>query len=74
MTRLVLSPMVCFHINENSWIHHPPNLVFTKPLNQKMWDNDKEPDTEDMDWEELSKEQQKAAEVLGYNKKTWDES
>ena len=41
---------------------------------QKMWDNDKEPDTEDMDWHELTEEQRKAAEVLGYNQKTWDAS
>lgn len=34
-----------------------------------MWDNDKEPDTEDMDWKDLSADQQKAAEVLGYTQK-----
>lgn len=29
-------------------------------------------DLEDYDWKELSKEQKKAAETLGYNKKMWD--
>ena len=33
-----------------------------------------EPDTEEMDWDELLPEQQKAAEVLGFNQKEWDVS
>lgn len=36
---------------------------------KKMWDNDKEAETEDLDWCELTPAQQKAAEVLGYNQK-----
>ena len=45
----------------------------TLGYDKKMWDNDKEAETEDMDWDELSPAQQKAAEVLGYNQKVGGE-
>jgi hypothetical protein len=38
----------------------------------QIWDRDGKAPTEDLDWDELSKEQQEAAKVLGYNKEKWD--
>lgn len=35
---------------------------------------DKAPPTDDLDWDELTPEQQKAAQVLGFNQKEWDAS
>jgi len=44
-------------------------LGYTK----KMWDKDKEPAITNKDWEELTKEQQKACGVLGYNEANWED-
>jgi hypothetical protein len=38
----------------------------------QIWDRGGKAPTEDLDWDELSKEQQEAAKVLGYNKEKWD--
>ncbi len=38
-----------------------------------MWDKDKEPAITNKDWEELTKEQQKAFGVLGYNEGNWED-
>lgn len=37
---------------------------------KSIWDAEGEPDSEDLDWDELSSEQQAAAKKLGYNKGT----
>jgi Sec-independent protein translocase protein TatA len=43
-------------------------LGYTK----KMWNEDKEPESSELDWDELTKKQQKAAKKLGYKQKHWD--
>ena len=40
---------------------------------EKLWDEDKDPDgLDDLDWSELTLEQQAAASVLGYTQEKWD--
>ena len=44
-------------------------LGYTK----KLWDKEKEPaEIKDLDWDELTTEQQNAATVLGYTQETYD--
>lgn len=38
-----------------------------------LWDGDGKPPSEDKDWEELTADERKAAEVLGYTEETWDD-
>ena len=40
--------------------------------NQKKWDNDIDPPSEDKNWDELDKKEKKAAIMLGYNQEKWD--
>jgi hypothetical protein len=37
-----------------------------------IWDNDKKCPADDLDWEDLSNEQRKAAGVLGYDEDSWN--
>jgi len=37
-----------------------------------MWDTGVHAACEDKDWDELTKEEQDAATILGYDQKTWD--
>ena len=39
-----------------------------------MWDKDKEPETMEKDWADLTQVEKNAAAVLGYNEELWDES
>ena len=41
-------------------------------ISKDIWDNDKKCPADDLDWEELTNEQRKAAEVLGYNEDSWN--
>ncbi len=61
---LFLSSPICAEAREAATF-----LGYTK----KMWDKDKEPAITNKDWEELTKEQQDAFGVLGYNEQNWEE-
>jgi len=39
---------------------------------KKTWDKGDKTDAEELDWEELTDEQRKAAAVLGYDEVTWN--
>jgi len=39
---------------------------------EDAWDNEKQVASDDLYWNELSKEQMKAATALGYNDQTWN--
>lgn len=52
---------------------HIKDAVTNLGWNKTLWDEDGKADTEDLDWEELSHEQRKAAEALGYHPKLWND-
>jgi hypothetical protein len=39
---------------------------------EDTWDNDKDIDVDDKDWDELTADEKAAAEVLGYDEDSWD--
>ena len=58
------------------WVELPNTVQAAAKVlgyNEKMWDNDKAPPTEDKDWEELTEAEKAAATKLGYTQATWDQ-
>jgi len=40
--------------------------------NEDLWNDGEEPETSELDWDELTGEQQRAATALGYTQAKWD--
>ena len=38
----------------------------------RLWEHDKEPESNEKEWDELTIEEQRAASLLGFNRKKWD--
>ena len=64
-----------FEIPYPSFITHRHLHLFRSPLTttiQALWDRGGKVETEDLEWRQLSSEQQQAATLLGYDEYSWD--
>jgi hypothetical protein len=49
------------------------SLTFLPPDAQNsLWNNEQKPKTTEKDWDSLTEEEQKAANLLGFNRKKWE--